>query len=82
MKYFLGILALLAVAVYALYSTAYYFTWQAAFGLPPEDVRRVQFRIYAWFAVFLVTLVVAAVLVFRYYRSTMRLRDRLTRELQ
>jgi hypothetical protein len=80
-KFFLGILASLSVAVYALYSTAYS-TWLSAVGVPPEELRRVQFKTYAWFGVFLVSIVVAAVLVFRYYRATIRLRDRLTRELQ
>jgi predicted membrane-bound mannosyltransferase len=80
-KYFLGILASLLVAVYALYSTAYY-TWQTAVILPPNELRRAQLESYAWFGVFLAAVVVAAVLVFRYYRATMSLRDRLNRELQ
>ena len=82
MKYFLGILASLLVAIYALYSTAYYFTWQTAFALPSEDLRSAQLHTYAWFAVFVVAIAFAAVLVFRYYRATLRLRERLTRELQ
>ena len=80
MKFFLGILASLAAAVFALYRTAYYFTWQTAFSLPPEDLRRVQFDTYAWFAVFLAALAVAAVLVFRFYRATMRLREKIRDE--
>jgi hypothetical protein len=82
-KYFFGILASLVVAVFALYSSAWHcFMWQTASSLPPEELRKAQFETYAWFAVFLAAIAVAAVLVFRFYRVTIRLRDRLNQELQ